>query len=223
MKKTDKRPHWDQRPSINKWNMILAFHSWLSKNGYVDVTLKPKPVDAKVHGQTGAQRIHKGTAIAFRYLANGPLATVVKGENGPYWMVSSLAEDAFRKFQGKLETKTKARRELAKRDRMSADAYVEYLTSDEWRKRSTACVERAGKECEVCGGEKELQAHHYNYRHLFSEPIEDLFCLCCECHRLYHSIYPASKLPMDRFPRNERLVHIQGTVLSAQRNRRKTP
>jgi len=92
--------------------------------------------------------------------------------------------------------------------------YREYIKSDKWRDRSLRCFADADNQCEVCGNPNDLNAHHYNYHNLAKESKNDLFCLCRQCHGLYHRKYPASELPSDYdSPRLSRLHHIMGTVL----------
>ena len=49
--------------------------------------------------------------------------------------------------------------------------------------------ERAGNRCEVCYSPQYLNAHHKTYRHHGYEDLnlEDLICLCYECHNLFET------------------------------------
>lgn len=87
--------------------------------------------------------------------------------------------------------------------------YNDYITSKEWKVIASKCKYLAENKCEVCNSEHDLQAHHYNYKFLFSERSKDVFCLCDNCHKSYHSKLSIEDLPKDYdLKREERLIHI---------------
>lgn len=78
----------------------------------------------------------------------------------------------------------------------SKSDYRAYLRSPTWKKRRLQVFARANYRCEECGtpmkivnrllGTVNLQVHHKTYRNVFHEPLDDLICLCDECHKSKH-------------------------------------
>lgn len=66
--------------------------------------------------------------------------------------------------------------------------YNEYLKSDYWKKVSSVVKRNAGFKCSQCGSMKRLEVHHLSYEHKGEEMnhLEDLVCLCHECHSKIH-------------------------------------
>jgi hypothetical protein len=64
--------------------------------------------------------------------------------------------------------------------------YLYYLQSDEWKELSQRVKEKAGWKCSECGSRENLEVHHLTYDRLFNECIEDLVCLCSQCHENRH-------------------------------------
>ncbi len=73
---------------------------------------------------------------------------------------------------------------------MNNQGYIQYLKSDYWKAVSTAVKARAGNRCQLCNSPDDLEAHHRTYDHLGKEleHLEDLTCLCADCHEKHHSI-----------------------------------
>jgi hypothetical protein len=66
--------------------------------------------------------------------------------------------------------------------------YQEYLQTPYWKKASDEVKRRAGYRCQVCNSDKALETHHRSYEHRGNEMehLEDLICLCHECHDRFH-------------------------------------
>jgi len=69
----------------------------------------------------------------------------------------------------------------------------EYYKSEQWKMLRNTCLAMAGYICQECGsagrqvgGQKILQAHHKTYARLYNEDLEDLMCVCVECHKRIH-------------------------------------
>lgn len=69
---------------------------------------------------------------------------------------------------------------------MSEIDYSEYLKSADWKERSEAAKERAGRKCQVCGSASFIETHHNTYDRIGNERPEDLVVLCDRCHSLFH-------------------------------------
>lgn len=69
---------------------------------------------------------------------------------------------------------------------MTADEYVEYLSSPHWLDVRRSAMERARRRCQVCNGTRLLQVHHRTYARIGRELPEDLTVLCDECHGTFH-------------------------------------
>lgn len=65
-------------------------------------------------------------------------------------------------------------------------SYRAYFHSAQWYSKRELVLKRAHNRCEACGSQEVLQVHHKTYDNLFREPLEDLQCLCKNCHKLYH-------------------------------------
>lgn len=70
--------------------------------------------------------------------------------------------------------------------------YREYLQTDYWKKASAAAKERAGNRCQICNSSYGLETHHRTYAHrgFELEHLNDLVCLCADCHGRYHEKLP---------------------------------
>ena len=62
-------------------------------------------------------------------------------------------------------------------------AYDEYLKTDHWSYLSGEVKRRADGRCQVCYGGGMVDAHHRTYiRYPNRERIEDITCMCRDCH-----------------------------------------
>ena len=69
------------------------------------------------------------------------------------------------------------------------DYHSEFLKSLYWKSITQMIRENAHNKCQVCGGiNKKLNIHHNTYEHHGFEVshLEDLVCLCEDCHHLFH-------------------------------------
>lgn len=68
--------------------------------------------------------------------------------------------------------------------------YKDFLQTDYWKMVSEQARINAHYKCQVCGcNDKTLHVHHNTYEHHGEEHkhMEDLVCLCEDCHYLYHN------------------------------------
>ena len=72
----------------------------------------------------------------------------------------------------------------------------EYYKSEQWKLLRDLCFQMVGYVCQRCGhpgrqlgGFKTLQAHHNTYDRFGCEELEDLECVCVQCHRKIHKRY----------------------------------
>lgn len=67
--------------------------------------------------------------------------------------------------------------------------YEEFLQTDYWKLVSEQARINAHYKCQLCGcNDKKLNVHHNTYEHRGEEfkHMEDLICLCEDCHNFYH-------------------------------------
>lgn len=78
---------------------------------------------------------------------------------------------------------------------LPSSAYREYIKSKAWKAKSAECISRFKGRCAVCYGTVQLQAHHRTYDRLGCEEVEDLTCLCGDCHTRFHGILQKKDMP----------------------------
>jgi len=66
--------------------------------------------------------------------------------------------------------------------------YYIYLRSEKWKTFKSSLIEQRGLNCEKCGKNGSLDAHHLTYERIFNELPEDIILLCKDCHKKEHSI-----------------------------------
>lgn len=71
---------------------------------------------------------------------------------------------------------------------MSNPVYVEHLASVDWQVVRADVLQRAQYRCEECSLPWGLQVHHKTYENLGHETLDDLICLCNDCHKKTHGI-----------------------------------
>lgn len=67
--------------------------------------------------------------------------------------------------------------------------YEDFLQTDYWKMVSEQARINAHYKCQLCGcNDKKLNVHHNTYEHRGEEfkHMEDLICLCEDCHNFYH-------------------------------------
>lgn len=66
--------------------------------------------------------------------------------------------------------------------------YVDFLNTPYWKAISEEVKKKAHYKCQICNGNKKLQVHHRSYENHGLElyHLEDLICLCEDCHTKYH-------------------------------------
>lgn len=68
--------------------------------------------------------------------------------------------------------------------------YEDFLQTDYWKMVSEQARINAHYKCQLCGcKDKKLNVHHNTYEHRGEEfkHMEDLVCLCEDCHNYFHS------------------------------------
>lgn len=67
--------------------------------------------------------------------------------------------------------------------------YGKYLLTRHWRKVREKKMKEQGYICERCKKKfktPQLQIHHLTYENIGNEKMEDLMCLCTNCHNIIH-------------------------------------
>ena len=67
--------------------------------------------------------------------------------------------------------------------------YEDFLQTDYWKLVSEQARINAHYKCQLCGcNDKKLNVHHNTYEHRGEEfkHMEELICLCEDCHNFYH-------------------------------------
>src|SRR5262249_32313579 len=65
--------------------------------------------------------------------------------------------------------------------------YRDYLGSMAWSLKRLQILARDNFQCQSCGSEYNLQAHHLSYSRIFRERPNDLVTLCRTCHQNLHA------------------------------------
>ena len=76
--------------------------------------------------------------------------------------------------------------------------YQDYLASKEWKAKSKAAKEKAGRQCQLCSSEENLNTHHRTYDNIGHEDPKDLIVLCRECHKEFHKKLKVCKKKHER-------------------------
>ena len=71
-------------------------------------------------------------------------------------------------------------------DELRAMPYRSYLRTPEWQARRLAALDRAGRHCQACNADANLDVHHRTYERRGEERDGDLTVLCRSCHGLFH-------------------------------------
>jgi hypothetical protein len=80
-------------------------------------------------------------------------------------------------------------------------AYVQYINSEEWKKRRIPILERDNNICKFCTVKKAVQVHHLSYDNLGNESDFELIGVCMQCHQLIHEIEIRQKM-YDKLQKN---------------------
>lgn len=60
--------------------------------------------------------------------------------------------------------------------------YEQYLASVSWADKRDERLRLSRGMCESCGANRKIQVHHLTYERIFKEEMDDLMCLCEQCH-----------------------------------------
>ena len=68
-------------------------------------------------------------------------------------------------------------------------SYQDFLKTPYWKAITEKVRYKSGFKCNLCGSNKKLNIHHRDYTHHGDElhHMEDLICLCEECHSKFHN------------------------------------
>ena len=77
--------------------------------------------------------------------------------------------------------------------------YNQYLSSEYWLSLKKKFYKRRHRKCVICGLGIGLQVHHKQYFKrgvsiLYRERLNELVCLCAECHNYYHRFNTGYKM-----------------------------
>lgn len=66
--------------------------------------------------------------------------------------------------------------------------YCDFLKTPYWKAISEKVRYKSGYKCQICNGDYKLNIHHRTYENHGDEihHMEDLICLCKDCHEKYH-------------------------------------
>lgn len=66
--------------------------------------------------------------------------------------------------------------------------YADFLETPYWKAIAKYVKDRDGNRCVKCGSDRRLHVHHLNYQHHGDElhHLEDLICVCRNCHKEIH-------------------------------------
>jgi 5-methylcytosine-specific restriction endonuclease McrA len=71
--------------------------------------------------------------------------------------------------------------------------YKDYLKSKTWKAKRAQAIFRDGGQCQAvrgnrkCGSRYRLEVHHKTYERFGRERLNDLVCLCEDCHKAVHA------------------------------------
>lgn len=77
------------------------------------------------------------------------------------------------------------------RNYIKAIPYSDFIKTGYWKILSYKAKKKAGFKCVVCDSTENLQAHHKHYDNHgdITKEVDDLVCLCAECHAKIHGKY----------------------------------
>lgn len=103
-----------------------------------------------------------------------------------------------------------------------AKTYWEKLQDPRWQKKRLEVMERAEFQCECCGDNlNTLNVHHKEYlkgHEPWEYEVDQLLCLCVDCHEVMHDSnyalkYVISRLPIDfNYDRTDVVFIIGGAI-----------
>ena len=78
-------------------------------------------------------------------------------------------------------------------------SYLDYIHSEEWRKKSARIKDKQKSVCRLCGKRENLQTHHLTYIRLGNEKEDDLVGLCEDCHTKIHFLVESYRMAYARY------------------------
>jgi hypothetical protein len=66
--------------------------------------------------------------------------------------------------------------------------YKEYLKTQHWKDVREKALNRAGRKCQICNSDFQLNVHHRTYENRGAEKPNDVIALCRSCHEKFHNI-----------------------------------
>ena len=71
--------------------------------------------------------------------------------------------------------------------------YEIYLESEQFADLRKKVLRRDNNKCRACGSTENLQVHHLSYKNIYHEELDDLVCLCRNCHAAFHAVNELQK------------------------------
>lgn len=66
--------------------------------------------------------------------------------------------------------------------------YLNYLSSNHWKRFNSIYRKRVGNRCEFCWSDKRTELHHITYARIGKERNSDVVLLCHSCHNQVHTV-----------------------------------
>jgi hypothetical protein len=96
--------------------------------------------------------------------------------------------------------------------------YERFLQTAYWLAVAAQAKSRAGMHCQTCNGTRMISAHHrtYNYHGREHLHLQDLTCLCDQCHKIFHGRLPAP--PKTESSKEELISAVKWAVIKENSN-----
>lgn len=104
-----------------------------------------------------------------------------------------LSEPSNDKLINGKEFKQKLKTNISKHKEERREKYIEYLSSEKWKRFRKQIIQERDGACENCRSSENLQVHHKHYINIFNEQREDVLLLCRKCHKRVHSMKPKNR------------------------------
>ncbi len=103
---------------------------------------------------------------------------------------------------------------------ITKDNYSVKLQDNRWKKKSLLVKKRANGQCEDCGIQNSLEAHHSYYQQAFYSfepweyPLDSFRCLCRKCHQQRHKEEIRIRSYLSKYSTNQ-LIELRGALDNA--------
>ena len=126
--------------------------------------------------------IYAGLAIAYPIIVI-PTTLII------LYLALSSNDDNTEQYVRFKEKREAEKLEIKKLYQITTVDYKEYIKSTAWYQKRLARLKKDKYTCQKCGDTEFLEVHHLTYDNLGDEPMEDLVCLCRDCHQAIHDKY----------------------------------